>query len=259
MCVADAEVCNYANVYILELFVLIVCKQYEYVKPYYHKTTNMKQKFNVLLLLSLLMFSSSVLYSCKKQAQSEANTTQAEQKEEGVQRDSTQRETAMFRNMFEVHSNGLTPELGSMAPDCTFANYQMEDMKLSEFRGQRVILNIFPSLDTSVCSRSVKRFNDEASKLQKTYVLCISKDLPQAMRRFCIAEEASTIIPLSVFRNTCFEEEYGLLMVDGPMEGLLMRAVFVIDEYGKIIYKEVVPELSDEPNYDAAIAAVKSH
>ena len=120
-----------------------------------------------------------------------------------------------------------------------------------------MVINIFPSIDTGVCAASVRRFNQEASSLDNTVVLCLSKDLPFAQARFCGAEGLDKVITVSAFRCDCFEKGYGLLMTDGPLKGLLARAVVVVDENGKIIYEELVPEITQEPNYEAVIAALK--
>ena len=128
---------------------------------------------------------------------------------------------------------------------------------LSDFKGSRVVINIFPSLDTPVCAASVRRFNAEASSLENTVVLCLSKDLPFAQSRFCVAEGLDKVIPLSGFRCKCFPEKYGLVMTEGPLKGLFARAVIVVDETGKIIYEQLVPEVTDEPDYDAALKVLK--
>ena len=124
-------------------------------------------------------------------------------------------------------------------------------------KGKNVILNIFPSLDTSVCATSVRKFNKLAASLPDTVVLAISKDLPFAHARFCTTEGIDKVITLSVFRCSCFEDKYGMLLVDGPLKGLLARGVIVVDGAGKVVYEELVPEITTEPNYDAALAALK--
>ena len=119
------------------------------------------------------------------------------------------------------------------------------------------MLNVFPSLDTPVCAASVRRFNQEAAALPGVTVLCVSKDLPFAQARFCTAEGIENVTAVSTFRCRCFDEKYGLVMTDGPLKGLLARAVIVIDEEGTIVYEELVPEITQEPNYEAALAALK--
>ncbi len=149
------------------------------------------------------------------------------------------------------HTGAAAPEFGGVKGDLSVAH-------LSDFKGRKVILNIFPSLDTPVCAASVRRFNQEASSLENTVVLCISKDLPFAQSRFCTTEGLENVIPLSVFRCTCFNDKYGLLMTEGPLKGLLARAVVVIDTEGTVVYSQLVPEVTDEPDYGKAVEALKS-
>ncbi len=122
---------------------------------------------------------------------------------------------------------------------------------------KRVVLNVFPSLDTPVCAASVRRFNQEASSLENTVVLCVSMDLPFAAARFCTAEGLNDVIPASAFRSTMFAEKYGLELVDGPLAGLLARAVIVLDGDRKVIYRELVSEITNEPDYEAALSVLK--
>ena len=127
----------------------------------------------------------------------------------------------------------------------------------SDLKGKKVVINVFPSLDTSVCAASVRRFNKEAASHPDTVVLAVSKDLPFAHGRFCTTEGIDKVITLSVFRCSCFEDKYGMLLVDSPLKGLLARGVIVVDGAGKVVYEELVPEITTEPNYDAALAALK--
>ena len=120
-------------------------------------------------------------------------------------------------------------------------------------RDRRVVLNVFPSLDTPVCAMSVRRFNEEASKLKNVAVVCVSMDLPFAMARFCTLEGLDNVVAASAFRSPEFGKEYGLQLVDGPLEGLLARCVLVIDENGKVVYRDLVNEITDEPDYKAAV------
>jgi thiol peroxidase len=120
----------------------------------------------------------------------------------------------------------------------------------------RIVLNVFPSLDTSVCAASVRRFNKEVASLSNTVVLAVSKDLPFAHGRFCTTEGIENVVALSAFRCSCFEDKYGMLLIDGPLKGLLARGVIVIDEAGKVVYEELVPEITTEPNYEAALASL---
>ncbi len=146
---------------------------------------------------------------------------------------------------------------GSKAPEFELVKEDLSTLSLSSLKGKKVILNIFPSLDTAVCATSVRKFNQEASKLDNTVVLAISKDLPFAQSRFCTTEGIKNVIALSDFRGTKFDEAYGLLMTDGPLVGFLARAVVVIDENGVVKYTELVPEITQEPNYEKALAALK--
>lgn len=165
--------------------------------------------------------------------------------------------TVTFKNEVKFTLNGQMPAEGSMAPDFRGVQADLSEVALSEFKGKRVVLNIFPSIDTGVCAMSVRKFNQLASEMENTVVLCISKDLPFAQGRFCAAEGLSNVKTLSAFRCSCFEDGYGLLITDGPMKGLLARAVAVVDQEGKIVYTELVPEITQEPDYDKALAALK--
>lgn len=149
------------------------------------------------------------------------------------------------------------PKVGTKAPDFLLIKTDLSDTSLKEYKGKKVILNIFPSIDTDVCAASVRRFNAEASKLKNTVVLCISRDLPFAAKRFCGAEGLNNVITASEFRDDNFSKAYGVRMVDGPLAGLLSRAIVVIDETGTIIYTEQVPEIAQEPNYEKALAKIK--
>jgi thiol peroxidase len=155
-----------------------------------------------------------------------------------------------------VNTSGELPKVGVTAPDFVLVKSDLSDAKLLDFRGKHVILNIFPSIDTGVCATSVRKFNKEAGSKKNTAVLCISADLPFAAGRFCGAEGIENVITLSVFRNPEFAKKYGVLMTDGPLKGLLARAVIVIDPKGEIIYSELVPEIAQEPNYSSAINSI---
>lgn len=165
--------------------------------------------------------------------------------------------TVTFKNEIRINTIGDLPAVGSVAPHFCGVKIDLSEVKLEDFRGKRVVLNIFPSIDTGVCAASVRRFNKEAVTLDNTVVLCISLDLPFAQARFCGAEGIDNVITLSAFRCECLSNDYGLLMTDGPLKGLLARAVVVIDEAGKVVYTELVPEVTQEPNYEAAIEALK--
>ena len=165
--------------------------------------------------------------------------------------------TVTFKNQLTVTLNGQLPAVGSIAPNFAATKADLSDVHLEDWRGQRVVLNIFPSVDTGVCAATVRRFNAEAAALENTAVLCLSKDLPFALNRFCGAEGLDKVVALSAFRCNCFTDGYGLLQTDGPLRGLLARAVVVIDTDGKILYTEFVPEITEEPNYEAVLAVLK--
>ena len=156
-----------------------------------------------------------------------------------------------------VNLVGELPKVGEKAPKFGGVKGDLSVLHLADLQGKRVVLNIFPSLDTPVCANSVRRFNKEAAALDNTVVLAVSKDLPFAQGRFCSTEGIENVVSLSVFRCSCFAENYGLEIADGPLKGLTPRCVLVINEEGTIIYEELVSEITDEPNYEAALAALK--
>lgn len=156
-----------------------------------------------------------------------------------------------------MNTAGELPQKGSMAPDFKAVKNDLSEIKLSDLKGKRVVINIFPSIDTGVCAASVRRFNKEASELKNTVVLCLSQDLPFAQARFCGAEGLTNVVTVSTFRNPEFNQGYGMLLKDGPMAGLMARSVVVLDEEGKVIYTELVSEVTNEPNYEAALACLK--
>jgi thiol peroxidase len=153
--------------------------------------------------------------------------------------------------------SGDLPAVGSKAPDFKLTNTDLGDVSLKDYSGKKVILNIFPSLDTPVCAASVRRFNAEANKLDNTAVLCISADLPFAMKRFCGSEGLEKVVALSAMRNRDFGKDYGVGLVEGPLAGVFARAIVILDENGKVTYTQLAPEIKEEPNYDEALAAVK--
>lgn len=165
-------------------------------------------------------------------------------------------ETIYF-NGTPCHTYGNIPAVGTKAPEFTLVNSALGEIKLSDYDGKRVVLNIFPSLDTPVCATSVRRFNVEASKLDNTVVICISMDLPFAQSRFCTAEGIDKLEVASAFRAPEFLKNYGLQMVDGPLAGLLARAVIVLDEKHEVIFSDLVEEITHEPDYKAAISVLK--
>ncbi len=156
-----------------------------------------------------------------------------------------------------IRTAGSLPKAGSTAPDFKIIKSDLSPVSLSEFKGKKVVLNIFPSLDTPVCATSVRRFNAEAAKLNNTVVLCISRDLPFAQKRFCAAEGINNVITGSEYQDSSFSDAYGVRILDGALAGLFSRAVVVIDERGKVVYTEQVPEIGQEPDYGKAIAALK--
>ena len=148
-------------------------------------------------------------------------------------------------------------QVGKVAPDFELVKTDLSSFSLKDLNGKNVILNIFPSLDTSVCATSVRKFNKMGAGLKDTVVLAISKDLPFAHARFCTTEGIENVKPVSLFRSKDFAGNYGLMMVDGPLAGLTARAVIIVDENGKVIYALLVPEITEEPDYDAALSALK--
>lgn len=157
-----------------------------------------------------------------------------------------------------IHTSGEPPRKGATAPAFTLVKADLSETTLKDFTGRRVVLNIFPSLDTPTCATSVRKFNALASGKSDTTVLCVSADLPFAAKRFCSTEGLENVVPASSFRNAEFGSAYGVAMVDGPLRGLLARAVVVLDEAGTVVHTELVPEIASEPDYDAALAALKS-
>lgn len=155
-----------------------------------------------------------------------------------------------------IHTNGELPKVGTKAIPFTLVKTDLSTTTLHDFSGNRLVLNIFPSIDTNTCATSVRTFNKEASALLNTKVLCISRDLPFAQNRFCGAEGLENVINLSDFNDGRFGKDYGLEMTDGKLAGLHSRVVIVIDENGTITYAEQVPEIADEPNYEAALAVL---
>ncbi len=151
---------------------------------------------------------------------------------------------------------GNLPEVGSKAPEFSLVKTDMSVATLSEYQGSKVILNIFPSVDTGVCAASVRHFNAEVSNLENTVVLCISKDLPFAQKRFCGAEGLENVVNLSDFVDGLFGKTYGLEIIDGAFRGLHSRVIIIIDENGVVTYTEQVPEIGQAPNFEAALAAL---
>jgi thiol peroxidase len=155
-----------------------------------------------------------------------------------------------------IHTSGELPGVGDPVPAFTLTGADLGELSTSQFKGQRVVLNIFPSLDTATCATSVRQFNARASQAANTVVLCVSADLPFAAKRFCVAEGLEKVVPASTFRSPDFGKAFGLTLVDGPLRGLLARAVVVFDEHGKVLHTELVGEIAQEPNYDAALKSL---
>lgn len=155
-----------------------------------------------------------------------------------------------------IHTSGELPQTHTKAPNFELVAVDLSTVSLADFEGSKVILNIFPSIDTNTCATSTRKFNEKASGLANTKVLCIARDLPFAMKRFCGAEGLDDVIPLSDFKTGQFGKDYGLEMIDGKLSGLHSRAVVVIDENGQVVYTEQVAEIADEPNYEEALAAL---
>lgn len=156
----------------------------------------------------------------------------------------------------EINTIGVLPAIGAKAPGFELTKTDLSNATLSDYKGKKVVLNIFPSLDTSVCANSVRVFNQEAAKLDNVKVLCISKDLPFAHSRFCETEGIENVENLSELRNIEFGKDYGVTIVDGPLAALFSRAIVIVDEEGKVIYIEQVPEITQDPDFDKALAAL---
>ena len=155
-----------------------------------------------------------------------------------------------------IQTSGELPKVGTKATDFNLVKTDLGTVNLADFKGSRVVLNIFPSIDTGTCAASVRTFNVKASALENTKVLCISRDLPFAQKRFCGAEGIENVINLSDFKEGSFGKNYGLEITEGPLAGLHSRVVIVLDENGTILHSEQVSEIADEPNYEAALAVL---
>ncbi|MFK7781833.1 thiol peroxidase [Psychroserpens sp.] len=156
-----------------------------------------------------------------------------------------------------VNTSGTLPEIGSQAPDFKLTTTDLSTKTLNDYSGSNLVLNVFPSVDTGTCAQSIRTFNKEASSLENTKVLCISKDLPFAMARFCGAEGLDNVISLSDYKDGNFGKTYGLDFTDGAFETLLSRCIIIVDSKGKILHTQQVSEIADEPNYEKALASLK--
>lgn len=166
-------------------------------------------------------------------------------------------ETIYFKGT-PCHTYGNVPVAGEKAPEFKLVDKNLKEITNKDFAGKRVVLNIFPSLDTSVCAMSVRRFNQEAAKFKNTVVICVSMDLPFAMARFCTAEGIEGVTVASAFRSPEFRKNYGVEMTDGPLAGLLARAVIIIGEKGDVIYSDLVSEITNEPDYKGAFYVLEN-
>jgi thiol peroxidase len=156
-----------------------------------------------------------------------------------------------------VNTIGELPVVGSKAPDFSLVGTNLSEVKNADFKGKQLVLNIFPSLDTATCAASVRRFNVEAAKLENTAVVCISKDLPFAHGRFCAAEGIANVVSASEFRSNNFGKSFGVMITDGPLQGLMARAVVVVDKNGTVLHSQLVPEITEEPDYQSALDSLK--
>ena len=156
-----------------------------------------------------------------------------------------------------IHTNGDLPAVGAKAPDFKLTAGDLKDVSLADYRGKKKILNIVPSLDTPTCATSTRRFNESAGKLANTVVLVVSADLPFAAKRFCTTEGLQNVVPLSLMRDKSFAKDYGVLLQDGPLAGITARAVVVVDEGDQVVYRQLVPEIGQEPDYENALAAAR--
>jgi thioredoxin-dependent peroxiredoxin len=156
-----------------------------------------------------------------------------------------------------IHTSGELPKVGTTAPDFRLVDSDLKDVSLKTYAGQRKVLNIVPSLDTGVCAISTRKFNEKAAGKPNAVVLVISADLPFAQKRFCSTENLERVTPLSMMRSRDFAKDYGMLITDGPMEGIAGRAVVVLDENNRVLHTQLVPEIAQEPDYDAALSALE--
>jgi len=154
-------------------------------------------------------------------------------------------------------TSGELPAVGAEAPDFRLVNAELQDVSLETFRGKKKILSIVPSLDTPVCATSARRFNERAGALENAVVLVVSSDLPFAQKRFCETEGVENVVALSSMRSRTFARDYGVLLTEGPLEGISARAVVVLDEQNRVVHRQLVGEITEEPDYDAALGAAR--
>lgn len=158
-----------------------------------------------------------------------------------------------------VHTIGDLPGVGTQAPDFVLTKTDLSDISMNDVLGKRLVMNIFPSVDTPVCATSVRRFNADFSEFKNTVVLCISRDLPFALGRFCGSEGLENVIPVSELRTLDFGKLYGVRITDGPLAGLLARSVVIVDSTGRIIYRQLVPEITKEPDYESVLKTLQEN
>ncbi|RPI45441.1 MAG: thiol peroxidase [Betaproteobacteria bacterium] len=156
-----------------------------------------------------------------------------------------------------INVGGSFPKKGDAAPDFTLTGNDLKDVSLKDYAGKKKVISIVPSLDTPVCAKSTKQFNESAASIPNTVVLVVSADLPFAQKRFCGAEGLSNVVTLSTLRGRDFHQKYGVDIQDGPLKGVTARGVLVLDESNKVLHAELVPEIGQEPNYEAALNALK--
>lgn len=162
----------------------------------------------------------------------------------------------IYLNNEPCHTYGTLPAVGTQAPCFNLCAADLSQINCDSFKGKRVVFNIFPSLDTEVCAMSVRKFNEHAANMPDTVVVCVSMDLPFAMKRFCVANGIENVVMASAFRQPMFAKEYGVLICDGPLAGLLARSVLILDKNRTVIYRELVSEITHEPDYDAALSVL---
>lgn len=202
----------------------------------------------------LILAGAALIIGCNSKPQPE-ETIEVQTEKTTEMENNNQQGTAITFKGNTIHTVGSLPAIDTQAEDFTLVANDLSEKSLNDFKGKNVILNIFPSLDTGTCAASVRAFNQKAASLGNTVILGISKDLPFASGRFCTAEGIENVITLSDFRSD-FGHQYGVELADGPLKGLLSRAVIVINPEGKIVYEEQVAELTEEPNYEAALASL---
>ena len=157
----------------------------------------------------------------------------------------------------EVNTNSEIVQIGQTAPDFTLVDSNLNDINLASYEGKNKVLSIVPSLDTPVCQKSTLIFNEKVAELDDTVMLIVSSDLPFAMKRFCTSESLDNVMPVSMMRSRNFANDYGVLLIDGPLSGITSRAVVVISKDNKILHSELVSEIANEPNYQAALDSLK--